>query len=318
MDFIESLKANFAAVAQIVALGGFGFYIIKKGILGQCCLKTISNLVTDFALPCFVFSNIAANFHQVRGSAWHMFPVYCLMMLAAGAGMAAVVAGLDKGIERKREFVAMATFQNSGFLPIILIGALAPPEIKDKLFIYVFLYLLAYNPVLFTLGEKLFSAGGAAKISWKSLLNPTTVATVAGLAVALADAGSLIPRFLFRSIQMMGETTIPLSMVVIGGIIVANYGSGAVFPWRYATKAGALKLVALPLATFAALKFADIAPDVKFFLALESMMPSAVLLPLLAGKYGGDEALAGRTLFGVTVASLLTAPFLLAAFGAAF
>jgi len=314
LDFFESLKANFAAVAQIVVLGGFGFYIIKKGILGQCCLRTISNLVTDFALPCFVFSNIAANFHQVRGSAWHMFPVYCLMMLAAGAGMAAVVAGLDKGIERKREFVAMATFQNSGFLPIILIGALAPPEIKDKLFIYVFLYLLAYNPVLFTLGEKLFSAGGTAKISWRSLLNPTTVATVAGLAVALADAGSLIPRFLFRSIQMMGETTIPLSMVVIGGIIVANYGSGAVFPWRYAAKAGALKLVALPLATFAALKFADIAPDVKFFLALESMMPSAVLLPLLAGKYGGDEALAGRTLFGVTVASLVTIPFLLAAF----
>jgi len=312
------LKANFAAVAQIVVLGGFGFYIIKNGILGQCCLKTISNLVTDFALPCFVFSNIVANFHLVRGSAWHMFPIYCLMMLAAGAGMAAVVARLDGGIERKREFVALATFQNSGFLPIILIGALAPPEMKDKLFIYVFLYLLAYNPVLFTFGEKLFSGGAAAKISWRSLLNPTTVATVAGLAVALADAGHLIPRFIFRPIQMMGETTIPLSMVVIGGIIVANYGSGAAFPWKFAAKAGALKLIALPAVVFVALKFIDAAPDARFFLALESMMPSAVLLPLLAGKHGGDEALAGRTLFGVTLASLLTVPILLAVFGAAF
>jgi hypothetical protein len=314
LDFFESLKANFAAVAQIVVLGGFGFYIIKKGILGQCCLKTISNLVVDFALPCFVFSNIVANFYQVRGESWHMFPVYCLMMLAFGAGTAAIVARLDKSIKKKREFIALATFQNSGFLPIILIGTLAPPEIRGKLFIYVFLYLLAYNPVLFTAGEKLFSGEKAAKISWRALLNPTTVATAAGLVVALANAGSLIPRFIFRPIQMMGETTIPLSMVVIGGIIVANYGGSAAFPWKFVAKVAALKLLLLPVAVYAALVALNAPPDIKFFLALEAMMPSAVMLPLLAGKYEGDETLAGQTLFGATIASLVTIPILLAAF----
>ncbi len=298
-------------MGQVFILGSIGFYILKRGILGQCCLRTISNLVVDVTLPCFVFTNILMNFHLVKNERWYLFPVYCLALFAAAGGAAWGVASLDRGMVRKKEFISLVTFQNSGFLPIILIGTLLPAAAAGRMYVYVFLFLLAYNPVLFTLGESIYSQSGGRHINWKNFFNPSSVATVASLALALAGWEKDVPKVVFEPMKMLGNTTIPLSMVVIGGIVTVNFSSKKKFPAVYALKASVLKLVLIPVAVYFALSLLRMQPEAKYIIVLEAMMPPATMLPLLAEKYDGDYELTGQMLFWITLLSLVTAPVLM-------
>jgi len=312
LEYLYSVKANFLAVAQIVILGGFGFYIIKRGILGQCCLKTISNLVVDVTLPLFIFTNTIRYFPEVRNEKWYLIPLYCVAILTVSAG-AAWLTGSGRGnTDKKREFISLVTFQNSGFLPLILIGTLVPEAARGKFYVYVFLYLLVFNPVLFTASEKLFGKKAGILPSAGSLLNPANAATLAGLAAAVLGLGDRIPGSVFKPLEMMGGTTIPLSMVVTGGIVVVNFSGGGAFPTGFVARVAALKLLVIPALVFAALTLFKAPAEIVFLLTLEAMMPPAVILPLLAGKHDGDYLLVGQALFGVTVASLVTIPLILA------
>ncbi|MFA6450123.1 MAG: AEC family transporter [bacterium] len=312
MDIVDSLKINFLAIGQALVLGLIGFYIIRLGVLGQCCLKTISNLVVDVTLPCFIFTNILTNFHNVSRESLLLFPAACLLVFAVAAGMSFVYTRADRGLGKNREFISIVTFQNSGFLPLIIIGALYPKDQQGKMFLYVFLFLLLYNVVLFTLGETLFSRGARKFPGVKNLLSPAVVATVVSLAMALLNAGRFVPDVVFKPLKMLGETTIPLSMIVIGGIVMVNYAGKTKFPYAFVLKAGALKLLALPVVIFLLMLPFRMSPEARFLIALEAMMPPASILPLIAGKYDGDHNLIGQALFGMTVLSLITVPILLA------
>lgn len=310
MVFAEALKTNFLAIAQVFVLGMIGFYILKLGVLGQCCLRTISNLVVEIALPCFIFTNTLTYFPLVRGESWYVFPLYTLLIFTVAASLAFAYSKIDSRLGKTREFISLVTFQNSGFLPIILIGALAPKELQGKLFIYIFLFILLYNIVLFTFGETIFS-GTHKKIGWKNLLNSASIATVAALVLSLAGGRQYIPDAIFKPLKMLGDTTIPLSMVVIGGIVMVNYAGKAKFPYGFVFKAGFLKLVALPLLVFVLLLKLNLPSEARFLIMIEALMPPAAVLPLMADKYDGDHNLVGQALFGITLMSLITVPVLM-------
>jgi hypothetical protein len=207
--------------------------------------------------------------------------------------------------------VALVTFQNSGFLPIIIIGTLLPDEVAGRVYVHIFLFILLFAPVLFTMSESLFSTRGNRGFSPRNLANPVAVATAAALLLAIAGRGELVPRFIFHPLKMVGSATIPLSMIVIGGMVMVNFTKSVAFDFGYVLKVGALKLVGLPLAVYGILSVFPVSPELRFLLLLQAMMPPAVALPMLARKYHGDHLLVGQALFGVTLMSLATVPVLL-------
>lgn len=311
MDFIESLRTNFLAAGQVLILGCAGFYILRRGIMGECCLRTVSNLVIEVSLPCFMFTNIITNFHTVRGEIWYAFPFTCLAIFVLAAASAAAAVKLDKTITSKREFIAMTAFQNSGFLPIILADVLLPKESAAKVFIYTFLFLLFYNPVVFSISDAMFSGKPGWKLDKKSFFNAANTATAAALIIALLNGGRFVPDIIFKPMKMIGDTTIPLAMIVVGGIVMVNHTSRTKLRYGFIAKLAALKLIFLPLAVFAILAPFAISPEVRFFLVLEAMMPPGAILPLFANRAGGDYQLVGEALFATTILSLITIPFLL-------
>jgi predicted permease len=82
LDVLPAIQTNFLAIAQIFILGCFGFYVLRRGILGECCLRTLSDLTLDVTLPCFVFTSILDNFESIRGEAWFLYPLYCAGLFA--------------------------------------------------------------------------------------------------------------------------------------------------------------------------------------------------------------------------------------------
>ena len=130
--------------------------------------------------------------------------------------------------------------------------------------------------------------------------------------MALLGVGRFVPEVVFKPLKMLGDTTIPLSIIVIGGIVMVNYAGKAKFPYSYVLKAGALKLLVLPVIVYLILLPIKMAPEIRYLIVLEAMMPPATVLPLLAGKYQGDHNLVGQALYGMTILSLVTVPLLLA------
>lgn len=205
----------------------------------------------------------------------------------------------------------MVTFQNAGFLPIIIVSALAPADAAGRLYVYIFLFVLIFPPLLYTVSGRIFSSAGAG-FDWKNLFNAASVTTVVALALALAGARPWMPEVVFRPLEMLGGTTIPLSMIVIGGIVMVNFSRNSRFPYGFVLKAALLSLVALPLIVYVLAGFLPISSEVRFLLLLEAMMPPAATLPLIARKYNADYELTGQALFGITMLSMITAPLLLA------
>lgn len=311
MDVLPAIKTNFLAMAQIFVLGCFGFYVLRRGILGECCLRTLSDLTLDVTLPCFVFTNILDNFHSIRGETWYLYPLFCAGMLALAAALGGIYLLFDRNLRARRELVALVTFQNSGFLPIILVKTLVPDAVSGRIFVYIFLFLLLFAPVLFSMSGSLFSTRGSRAFSIRNLANPISAATVAALLIVVPGNEGVLPHFIFQPLKMVGNATIPLSMIVIGGMVMVNFTRNVKFNFGYVIKIGALKLIALPMAVYGIMSLFELAPEVRFLLLLQSMMPPGVALPMLARKYHGDHLLVGQALFGATLMSLITVPILL-------
>lgn len=314
MEFMNSVFSNFLAIGQVLVLGSIGFLALKRGILGECCLRTVSNLVIEVTLPCFMFTNIILNFDRVRDGRWYLFPVFFVMMLVLGWLAGWLYTRVDRGIMKRREFIASVTFTNAGFLPLIIVGALLPGEIRNEVYIYIFLFTILLSPVMIGASRKIFAAGPARLPAARDVFNTAFIATVAALLISLAGAQDYVPDMLLKPLKMIGDSTIPLAMMVVGGVIMVNFSRGVEFNAGFVFKAGVLKLLAIPVIVFLVVSLTDLSREVKFLLVLEAMMPPASTLPLLARQHDGDYILMGQTLFGITIAALFTVPVLLALF----
>lgn len=310
-ETIVSLRTNFLATGQIFVLGSIGFYVLKRGILGECCLRTISNLVLDVTLPCFIFTNIIMNFDKVRGDAWYLFPVFCMALILVSFGVGMALSLISPARENRREFVLMTTFQNSGFLPIILVTALLPAEMAGKIYVYIFMFILVFAPLLFSLTDIIYNPSAGIISGLKSLANPASAATICALAVSAMRLNGVVPDLIMTPLSMLGAATIPLSMIVIGGIVMVNYSKNVVMNTGLILQASATRLIIIPLLVYALLQLVRLPMEMEYLIALEAMMPPAVTLPLLAKKHGGDSMVVSQGLFGITILSLFTIPLLL-------
>lgn len=311
---MEFFISNFLAVLQIFILGLFGFYILKKGILGECCLNILTNLVIDITLPCFIFSTIVTNFSQVAGTAWYVIPPSFFGILFLSIILCLFYFRLDKTILEKKEFISLVSFPNVGFLPIVIVNSLFPEKQARELSIYIFLFVMFFNPVFFTLAETIFSKEKKAIFDVRQIFNPAFLVTVFSLIVVFAGAEKCLPQFITKPVSLMGQATIPISMIVIGGALAVNFRTKQKINFPFVLKVSFFKLIVIPLIVIFLIKDWGISEQIKFVIVLEALVPSAVNNLLLARKYEGEHILIGQSVFVSHILSLITIPLFLTFF----
>jgi len=218
-------------------------------------------------------------------------------------------------IGRWREFLSLSTFQNSGYLVFPLIIALLPKDRADVMLIYLFLFLLGFNILIWSLGVYLLSAHKRKGFELGSLFSPTVVAILLGFLFVWLRIDRVVPDVVIRPFKLIGECTIPLAMLVVGGnLALINFSKAQV-------EKGALfnvilgKLVLLPvLALFIVYKFKP-APLIGLLIIIEAAVPSATSLSLISRHYnteGGDFI--GQGIFWTHLLSIFTVPLFLSLF----
>lgn len=139
--------------------------------------------------------------------------------------------------------IAAIAFNNSGYIPIALVISItsifpvfmSDPQAGDKAVAFIAIYLLAYSPVLWTLGYSLISGKKLSDITLRKLFPPPVIGLFAGLCVGLilplkdffcSTDGFLHPIYIATGV--IGEATVPCVLILLGACLAAGPVRGVV------------------------------------------------------------------------------------------
>ena len=307
--FWESFKITSSAVAQIFLLAALGYFLIKKNILGPEGLNALSRLVIEVTLPLMIFCQLIKDFSFTLYSNWWIFPLISIAITIAGLIVGALFTGFIRGHQHKLQFLSLVTFQNSGYLPLALVAALLPSDKIDPMFIYIFLFLLGFNLVMWSLGVHILSFTRAKKFELGSLFSPPVIATLVSLIFIFFGLNKFIPDTALKPLRMVGDCTLPLAMLVVGGNL-ASIHLGHIDKKAMSLMILA-KLIILPvLGLWLVIKF-KLPQLLGLLILMQLAVPSATSLSLIITHYKKEDLLISQGIFLSHIVSLVTLPLFL-------
>jgi predicted permease len=173
---------------------------------------------------------------------------------------------------------------------------------------YGSIYVVAFNIFLWTYGIVLFTNDKDWKVLRKVLYNPGNIAVVAG--VTLFYFSLRLPDPLHRMFQMVGGTTTPLSMIIVGARL-ANTRVRDVLTDSAVYAITLIRLIVLPLAVFFLLRLTPLDPIALGVCVLAVAMPAAANTTIFAERYHANPEFASRCVFVTTILSIVTIPLIM-------
>lgn len=311
MEFYNLVKTSWIGIFEIFLMGLCGFIVIRKKILPSYTSKVLSRLVMDITLPFLIFSKIITHFDFEKFKFWWILPLVAIGMVFLGMGIAKL---FSKSTHNKirREFISLSGYQNSGYLPLALIGSMFTKDIADTLFIYVFLFLAGFNFLIWSVGSfYLKQKTSDDNINLSSFFTPPFIAILFSLGLVALGVEKYIPNVILTPISKIGSTTIPLGMIAIGAIL-GEVKIGVGKDIISIIKITFIKLIALPITILIVLNIINLPKLMEFFIFLEALMPSATSLGIIARRYQAEYHYIANVVFITHLCSLATIPLFIA------
>lgn len=277
-----------------------GFFAAKMKILDDKGLRGLNTLVLTFAQPALILSKLQtpASPELIAELAW-VFVLTCATI--AIAGVIAFRLFAKEEAQRRAVLTNLSMVSNCGFMGYPVITA----TMGEGALIYAVIFVTAFNLMCWTLGS-FFFGGRKAMQPAQLLTNPTIWAVVGGLTLFLG--GWTLPDFINDALNMMGSTTTPLAMFVIGARLISLKA-------EHLKDVKLLMVCALRLLVFPAmillLRLTPLPEMVVSSVYLCTAMPCAALTAMQAERYDCDRELASRGVALSTALSMATVPLML-------
>ena len=277
-----------------------GLSAAKFRILDDKGLKGLNALVLFFAQPALILHRLQtpASPELIVDILW-VFVLACLTIGAAGVISFYLFAREEH--ERRAVLTSLSMLSNCGFMGFPIITA----TMGEGALIYAVVFLAAFNLMAWTLGACFFG-GTKAMQPRKLLLNPTIWSIVMGL--TLFFTGWTLPGFLNDALNMLGGTTTPLTMFVIGARLITLKAEH--LKDRQLLLSCALRLLVFPLMILL-LRLTPLSPMVVSSVYLCTAMPGAAMTAMQSELYESDKELASRGVALSTALSMATVPLML-------
>ena len=277
-----------------------GFFAAKKGILDDRGLRGLNTLVLNFAQPALILHKMQmpTTPQLIIELAW----VFVLTCLTIGvAGVIAFRLFARETPQRRAVLTNLSMVSNCGFMGYPVITA----TMGEDALIYAVMFVTAFNLMCWTLGAY-FYGGRKAMQPQKLLVNPTIWAVIGGLLLFLT--GWTLPSFVNSALNMMGSTTSPVAMFVIGARLIS-------LRREHLRDVKLLLVCALRLVIFPAmillLRLTPLPEMVVSSVYLCTAMPCAALTAMQAERYDCEKELASRGVALSTALSMATVPLML-------
>lgn len=276
----------------------------------------LSKVIFNISLPLMLFTNffrLEATPRLISNSltvlAVSGFVILFLFLLGLASSRIFGFKGHEAAV-----FKVHSMFGNTIFLGFPLITALYGVEGL----LYASMFQLVSTIIMWTAGVVILSHGngGTLKKSLLRVVNPNTIATLAGLVFFLLSVR--LPEIILKPMSELGSANTWLSMLYIGAMLVFSQ-AGRLLKKKelYVVSFHRLLLGPFLLITifFLASAFAGLAPDklVSSVIILEASMPCMATVVIMAKEFGSDDRLAVGNVFISTVLSIITLPIVVLA-----
>ncbi|MGQ1785243.1 MULTISPECIES: AEC family transporter [unclassified Saccharicrinis] len=294
-----------------------GFLVIRKNIISEPALKDFSQIIVKVLYPCLIFSSITKNFTLSKVLASWQLPVAIFVFCLLGYVVGLIYLGFFKcnDLQRRKSILFQMTTNNYSFLPLAIISKLYGEQHMGALI----LSTLGAELAVWTLGISILNMnkGGFKIKDLKHLLSPPMVSiyfslmVLVGLYVLKMPIQNLLDNSLFlnysqKTIYQLGQATIPISMIMVGGRmgLIKLSDLKELDLWSVAL----FRLILIPV--LGVVLFKQIFPDHAFLnvMLIVAVMPSAMASQVLGELYGADQKLISGTILITHLLSLITIP----------
>lgn len=303
MDF----SAVYNQIAILFLLIILGYILAKLKMISQEMKVSLTNFILNIALPAMIVSGMMIPRTREKVEESLLVLIIAFATYAGSYGVAKLVTKVIKPPKTHKgifEFALM--FSNVGFMGFPVIATIFGGEA----IFYAVIYNVAFVSLVYSLGIALVDPSHKKyKMSIKSFLNAGMITSVAGYIIFVLAIP--VPGVLKGVISLVGETTTPLSMVVIGAMLSALPVKKMFNNWRIYVIA-VIRVFVLPLIVFGVFKYIPII-DNRMLVGVAVIitgMPVAANAALVAQEYGSEPEVASQCVFISTLMSILSIPLL--------
>ena len=281
-----------------------GFLAWKLRMVDKNACQKITTLFVNIFNPLLILSSV--NEEQPAGASllirqdFIIALLYFLFITVCGY-VFCFVRRYEK--KKKNLYLLLNTFSNLGFMGIPLVKAVFGPEY----IIFVVVYMMIFNVLAYTFGIYLAMSMSdtSRSFSLRYLLNPGMVTCVIAITLFLTQARMPAPVVTFCS--YMGNTAIPLSMLIIG-ISLAQSDLKTLLGNKDTYIFLLVKMILIPVAGILLFRLLPFDRNLYSLFCLMVSMPCATIGGMFAQEYSdsGDEA--NRIVLLSIVISVITIP----------
>ncbi|MFZ2635187.1 MAG: AEC family transporter [Rectinemataceae bacterium] len=303
-------------VVAVFLLMASGFVAKKAKVMDASFVRGLSSFLLSVALPATVISSFDRSISRSALPELGKMALIAIGIHVAGILFATLAYRKFPSPERK-VLSYVTVFSNCGFMGF----PVAESVFGKSGVMFTSMYLVIFTAFIWTYGLSLFAGSGGGKDSQSEdspgagktmaglrrvLLNPGTIGTLIGIVVWLLPFS--LPVAVNEAINLMAGTTTPLSMVLVGATL-ADVPLRGLLSGKAVWIGSAMRLAVMPALFFGVIRLSG-ASGMAFDVALLLIaMPAAAQSVIFAARYGGDVALASRTVFVSTILSIVTIPF---------
>jgi hypothetical protein len=190
-------------------------------------------------------------------------------------------------------------FSNAGYMGLPILNSILGAR---GLFLGA-IFQMVFHLFTWTYGISLFTKSSKFKDTLKKMINPSLIAVT--ISVAFMLTGWKMPSIVQTILEMMGELTTPLSMLLIGATLSqVSYREIVKVPQIYIVTA--IRLLIIPAFVLLFILFPSIPRISIYVVFVINAMPSAAITGILAMKYNNDEKLASSIVAFSTLISIIT------------
>lgn len=305
MDILQTAPAVAGKILMLFIVLLVGVYGRKRKIIDEDGTKTLSKLLLGVTQPLMLVSSFEMEFSSDK-------LVIGLKMLVLSVVMHTVLSVIARLLfmkfePRKRTIFEMGfIFGNCAFLGYPVLEVVFPGE---GIFYGAF-YTIYFNIYIWTYGLSIINRyKEGEKVQKRSiakiLINPGTVTSAVGIIIFVGRI--TLPEVLSSAVEMVGDMTFPVSMLIIGSII-ADMDLKKIFTNIRVYFFCLMRLIVLPLAATLLCFALGLDKTISVMCIIMCSVPVASLVGTFAELHDCDSPLAAETTAMSTLFSMITIP----------
>ena len=298
------IKNVFTQVFILFILILVGYIATKKNLIDSSLTKKLSKLIMNIFLPCMIINSMQLEYSPTILKKVLLLILISLLIYAISFLIAIIFKAISKSKNDIGVYQFAILFSNVGFMGYPIVEAILG---KDAIF-YAAIFNIPFNLLIMTLGVFVIcKENNNYSFYFKSLINPVIISIFIGLSLFILNIK--LPYIINRPIELLGNITTPLSMIVIGSMLCLSSISECVRNKKLYI-VSFIRLILMPILIYFILK--GIVYDKLLFsipIVIVSM-PVASNTAILSSEYNANDKLASQLVFMSTLFSILTIPII--------